>query len=204
MAYTFDGTNQRVVVGTSSALDFGTGDFTVAAWWQRHDASGDGHIVSRNYTGFELNVVNATETLGGWIGGTSNPPNGGGSISTDTWYHAALVRDSGYGYLYLDGSVLGAGVANSATVDSGGDLTIASRLTSQYSNMTVAEVGVWGSALTADEIAALAKGISPIRIKGGNLAVYLPLIRDLINKRNSGIPSQNNSPTVSTHPRIYA
>lgn len=44
-----------------------------------------------------------------------------------------------------------------------------------YLNAAVAEVGVWNVALTADEIAALSKGVSPLLIRPTSLIAYWPL-----------------------------
>jgi hypothetical protein len=67
----------------------------------------------------------------------------------------------------------------------------------------IAEVGIWNAALTADEIASLAKGMTCDKIRPQNLVFYSPLVRDLIDARGGRAITNNNGATVANHPRIY-
>jgi hypothetical protein len=73
-----------------------------------------------------------------------------------------------------------------------------------FGNANYAEVGIWNTALTADEIASLAKGMTCDKIRPQNLVFYSPLVRDLIDARSGRAITNNNSAIVSNHPRVYA
>jgi hypothetical protein len=64
-------------------------------------------------------------------------------------------------------------------------------------------VGIWDVALTADEIAALAKGVRCSAIRPQNLRFHAPLIRDLIDVRGGRTITNTNTATVIQHPRLY-
>lgn len=68
----------------------------------------------------------------------------------------------------------------------------------------IAEVGIWNAALTAAEIASLAKGMTCDKVRPQSLVFYAPLVRDLIDQKG-GLPiTNNNGATVANHPRVYA
>lgn len=66
-----------------------------------------------------------------------------------------------------------------------------------------AEAAIWSVALTAAEIASLAKGFSPRRIRPQSLVFYAPLIRNLQDVRRGLALTPVNGPTVVAHPRCY-
>ena len=68
----------------------------------------------------------------------------------------------------------------------------------------MAEVGIWNAALTAAEIASLAKGMTCDKIRPQNLVFYAPLVRDLIDAKGGRTITNNNAATVANHPRVYA
>jgi hypothetical protein len=69
-------------------------------------------------------------------------------------------------------------------------------------NGSLAEYGVWQSVnLTADEIAALAKGVPPSRIRPSNLEVYVPLTRDVHDLKDRPVSAITGG-TVVDHPRV--
>ena len=77
-------------------------------------------------------------------------------------------------------------------------------LRTTYSDALIAEVGIWNAALTAAEVASLAKGMTCDKIRPQNLVFYAPLVRDLIDAKGGRIITNNNSATVANHPRVYA
>ena len=67
----------------------------------------------------------------------------------------------------------------------------------------VAETAVYNAALSAAEIASLAKGMTCDKIRPQSLVFYAPLVRDL-NDHKGGLAITNiNGSTVANHPRIY-
>jgi len=73
-----------------------------------------------------------------------------------------------------------------------------------YQNGLIAEVGIWNAALTAAEIASLAKGMTCDQIRPQSLVFYAPLVRDLIDQKGGLTITNNNAATVANHPRVYA
>jgi hypothetical protein len=73
-----------------------------------------------------------------------------------------------------------------------------------YFNGQLAEVGVWSAALTAAEIASLAKGMTCDKVRPQSLVFYAPLVRNLQDVRGGLTITNNNGATVANHPRVYA
>ena len=67
----------------------------------------------------------------------------------------------------------------------------------------LAEVGIWNAALTAAEIASLAKGMTCDKIRPQNLVFYAPLVRDINDQKGGLTITNNNGAAVANHPRIY-
>jgi hypothetical protein len=67
----------------------------------------------------------------------------------------------------------------------------------------IAEAAVYNAALTAAEIASLAKGMTCDKVRPQNLVFYAPLVRDLIDAKGGRTITNNNGATVANHPRIY-
>jgi hypothetical protein len=65
----------------------------------------------------------------------------------------------------------------------------------------VADVALWAGTLTADEMQALASGVSPALIRPDILEIYLPLIRGG-NDQRGGVFTVTAA-TVADHPRVY-
>jgi hypothetical protein len=68
----------------------------------------------------------------------------------------------------------------------------------------IAECGIWNAALTAAEIASLAKGMTCDKVRPQSLVFYAPLVRDLIDYKGGLTITNNNTATVANHPRVYA
>ena len=66
----------------------------------------------------------------------------------------------------------------------------------------IAEAAIWNVALTDGEIASLAKGFKPTRIRPQSLVFYAPLIRNLQDTRKGMALTNNNAATVAAHPRV--
>jgi len=73
-----------------------------------------------------------------------------------------------------------------------------------FYNGDIAEPAIWNAALTAAEIASLAKGMTPDKIRPQNLVFYAPLVRNLQDVRGGLTITNNNGATVANHPRVYA
>jgi len=79
-----------------------------------------------------------------------------------------------------------------------------SNIVGSYFNGKIAEVGIWNAALTAQEVASLAKGMTCEKIRPQSLVFYVPLVRQLQDVRQGLTITNNNGATVDNHPRVYA
>ena len=125
--------------GTASLLLDGTGDyarceggtdftfsgnFTAECWVYPTSVTGSRHLFAlgtettgRYHFSLESGVV-----TGNFYGSTSTTF--GGSISTNTWTHIALVRSGSTIRVYVNGTALGTTETNSSTINNTGQLTI--------------------------------------------------------------------------------
>lgn len=120
-SYSFAGTTTSYVYyNGSSALAFGTGDYTIE-WWQYDLGSGSYPRIfwyaatagsNSPSLGFSEEGSAASRTCYYWpaISGLAST-----SVTANTWYHFAIVRISGKVYLYKGGTLLNAGGYTDAT-----------------------------------------------------------------------------------------
>jgi hypothetical protein len=215
MAYELNGTNQRL--NTTSSPVSGT-PLSVACWFNADNNTTNQRLVDLRQT----TDVNAYFSIG--LGGAvAGDPlrmivqkSGNAQITTtttgysiNTWHHACGVfTTSANRTIYLD-----AGGSATSTTDVGsivpvridiGVVTDNDNILAQFFDGRIAEVGIWNAALTAAEIASLAKGMTCDKVRPQNLVFYAPLIRDLVDTKGGLTITNNNSATVANHPRVYA
>jgi len=133
----FNGFDQNLSVTTNSTIDLATSapDWTIECWFytttngtQRSIIQKDGISGSRQpqysimiQTDNQINL-----TLSPASGGSGNQNFIGGSISTNTWYHVAAVRNGSNITVFLNGAIIAGPTALSITMgNNSGDLTIA-------------------------------------------------------------------------------
>lgn len=131
------------------------------------------------------------------------------TISSDTWYHAAAACSTSNFVAYYNG-LPGATVSSTDVAVSGiNRLYIGGRFDPPSNSATgfldgnIAEVGMWNVALTTDEIASLAKGMTCNLVRPQSLVFYAPLIRNLQDVRGGLTLTNNNTATVANHPQVY-
>ena len=162
-------------------------------------AASDQHAIY--YGGGELLFITS-------IGGTFGQSNRSISGLSNTWIHAAGVLSANNNRTVYANGV--AGAANTTTVNPSNinTLRIGTRYFSgslgAYMNGQVAEVGIWNAALTAAEIASLAKGMTCDKVRPQSLVFYAPLVRDLQDVKGGLTITNNNAATVANHTRVYA
>ena len=217
MAYDFNGTNQFLSMATTPVSG---NPLTLACWFN-----------STNTTGLQaLICVNAASTADRYVlyarGDVAGDPvrmqsvnntGGVGSATTTTgyssgvWTHACGVVSSNTSRTaYINGGSSG---TDSTTV-SPSQIPVQASIGNQRFNLfpagvsfatgLIAEVGIWNAALTAAEIASLAKGMTCDKVRPQNLVFYAPLVRDLVDQKGGLTITNNNGATVATHPRVYA
>lgn len=174
MARTFVRSTSYAISG-SFAHGIGTGDFTFACWAYQ-TASGSYSALWANGTydpAFYMEAGSRPPILYG-IGGGDIAFNT--TLSLNTWYHLA-VRRSG---TTITCWVNGVQEANTGT-RSGSMPTGVQRIANSSGagvegfSGRIAEAGLWAAALTAGEIASLAGGAHPTRVRRVSMKAYWPI-----------------------------
>lgn len=214
MAYEFNGSNQSLLSTTASV----TGEpLTIAAWFYPDSASTRTVIVSMAATGgatdfFALvqdgtragDPICATKYSGGTDAGEAVSSTG---YTTGAWHHGCAVFTSNTSrtvYLNGGGKVESTTLRGSASgIARTGIGALARTTIAAFFDGRVAEAAIWNAALTDSDVLELSKGASPHLIRPQNLVYYVPLIRDLSDIRGGLAITNNNSATVTTHPRVY-
>ena len=103
----FDGSTANLYGSTKQSLSFGTGDFTVEAWFYMNaQASGNIQGFGTLNTAGDTGWVLGTNSSGKWrfvTYGTVIVQTSSSVVTTGTWTHLAAVRQSGTCYLYVNG-----------------------------------------------------------------------------------------------------
>lgn len=207
MARNFNGTSARIHI--SSAVVSAT-PYTMACWFRTTSMAHLGTLMSINST------TEPPHYAGLWFRGdvagdpvdilidrgvgqhTARSTTG---CTSGQWHHACGVFTSSTSRtVYLDG---GSSATNTNSVTPLVDRTeVGAWRSSLWFAGDIAEVGVWNVALTAAEVASLAKGVSPALVRPQSLVTYLPLIRDVVDVRSAtGFTDVNT--TAANHTRMY-
>ena len=107
----FDGTGDGLYVTSSSPMVLGTGDFTIEGWVYFSSTAISVLVDALDRTQFPLVYWSGSawiyyhQTIGAAISG--------GSASTNTWYHWAVVRASGSTKFYVNGTQVGSTYSDS-------------------------------------------------------------------------------------------
>lgn len=195
MARSCNGTNQGFSL---ESYDLRGSSVLSMSWWFRIGAYGAGsrRMIAHD-TGATDNIVFSMDLVGAAVGA------GAGSVavyftrgaglsywmdsfpqpSLDTWHHCVWVAHRGIpsNTVYIDGvAQTMTAVIHDAATYGGWDirtLWIANRNGALWADVTIAELGIWGSnyVLTARDAAALAAGVSSVEVVPGNLIDYWPL-----------------------------
>jgi len=215
MAYNFNGTNQYL--STVSAPASGA-PMTLALWIFRTSTAINQSVVSVGANaGTHRNQINlrsgsspafAVEAIA--IGATATSRAVTSSATTaNQWDHVCCVYSSATSrFAYLNGSASAEDTTNVGSQNAATGLQVATRIANNATgNLTqglMAEVGIWDVALTADEVASLAAGMTCDKVRPQSLVFYAPLVRDLQDVRGGLTITNNNTATVANHPRVYA
>jgi hypothetical protein len=166
-ALRFDGSSTYVDIPCNAALDFGTGDFSVAAWilttadTEVPGDTGRDEILAKGdpyNSGFSLSVTHSR--IASYVGSTGRAGFSWTSIVVNdgVWHHVAMTRSSGLVTIYSD-AVRAHQYAAPDDVDVSTDLIIGRHGTSQqtYFDGSIDEVRIYRGALTDAQLARLAK-----------------------------------------------
>jgi hypothetical protein len=211
MAYLFNGTTQYL--STASAPSSGT-PMTIACWAKQTSAGVGGPFVAAGVNGGthrnQLGLIGggANTTLVAAVGAaTFVTVQSTLAVSNNTWnHHAGVFASATSRTAYVNGGNSATNTTNIGSQNAADTVTVGARwaTTLQYKQADIAEVGIWNVALTAAEIASLARGMTCDKVRPQNLVFYAPLVRDLIDAKGGLTITNNNSATVANHPRVYA
>ncbi|MEO2014338.1 MAG: M60 family metallopeptidase, partial [Fuerstiella sp.] len=160
----FDGVDDRITFGTGPSLS-GKTDFTLSAR-VRTTTTSTGVIIQQRNGGFNGEYqfkVNSNGTLGFFLYGNSAYQYDFASTQTindGEWHHVAAVRLGTEGLLYIDGvqAASASGTARDLAASIGVGIGADIRGDNNHFNGSMDDVRIYGSALTATEIAILAVG----------------------------------------------
>ncbi|MCA9217096.1 MAG: LamG domain-containing protein, partial [Planctomycetales bacterium] len=165
--------SERIQIPHSDSLDFGDA-LTVALWMkadnfeQPSDWNGPIGKISdpREDGGWELQRFGAESRIDLRID-TSEQSNAvvGNLVGTfeDEWVHVAWTAEEGEWTSYLDGEFANSGIySHGDGFANEGDLFFGNRANCCFYIGLLDEIGIWDHALSEEEIADLAKGISPV------------------------------------------
>jgi len=155
----FDGTDDYVEVQHSSSLNI-SGALTISAWVYFDDLSGFPMIVNkRASTGHAYQFYSTSNKLA-FTNGTAATSTT--SLSTNTWYHVAVVANSGTATFYLNGSSDGSGsIASTMPTNTENVWLGGMSWASNYLNGRLDEVAIFNTALNSTQIASMISSNEP-------------------------------------------
>ncbi len=185
MARDFESSNNDYLdAGNPSALDL-TGDEVTLSVWTRLESNGVERKVFAKWADagsrfqYLLSVNISDQCLFAIYDGSTNIATGTTALVAETWHHVAGVYDGSNLRIYLNGteedSTANTGSMSSTTAPvrigagSGGSGT-----ESPFDG-EIGHCSIWDVGLSANEIKSLASGISPLKVRRGNLLAYWPL-----------------------------
>jgi hypothetical protein len=213
MAYDFNGTNQSIdassAVLTAVPLTFAcwanvdnvTTRFAILTVSQ--SASSINHFVLTLHGALAGDPVTMLTQSDGPVFGEATTSSG---FSSSTWTHAGVISSAiNSRAAYINGGSKGTNSGSSTPLDL--NVTSIGRLwrpsTNAYTDGRIAEAAIWNAALTDAEVASLAKGFKPYRVRPQSLVFYVPLVRNIADLRKGVALTNNNTATVANHPRVY-
>lgn len=206
MARDFNGATDTAVVASSPLTAV---PITLACWFNNDTLSGNDAYVELddNSTNNVFLLYTAGSTLNAFVSSPgTNQASATGVVSASTWTHGCAVFSANNARAcYRDGANKGTD-ANANTPTGISRVRIGSQPAANFADARIAEVGIWSAALDDSEVAALAKGISPLLIRPTSLVAYFPLLGNdspEIDKWRNSLSLSLTGTTKADHPRVY-
>ncbi len=225
MARLLNGSSDQLVNATTPGAT--TPPLTLAAWFKPDIATARMSVIGLDNTGssnswfhLELQGDQVGDPLAarqsGDIGDNAALSTTG--FSTAAWQHGCAVFASNASRaVYLNGANKGTNTGNSGSGGAAPNQTSIGKLQGSFGSFqrfdgAIAELAVWNAALTDEEAAALAKGVSPLLIRPASLVFYAPLLagaspeQDLRGRRELTVTGATaaDHPPVLRPPRAWA
>jgi hypothetical protein len=157
-ALSFDGVDDWVSLDSNQISV--SNNFTVTAWLNPRDASGEGAFISvrcsYQQAGFRFFIVNNNlavqgETTSGWKWATF----GNGSLQSGNWYHVAVVYDKSTIRAYINGLYQGSSYWGGDLVMDGNAHSQIGTQGSYYFNGIIDDLMIFNRTLSAQEVSRL-------------------------------------------------
>lgn len=210
MAYDFVPASSQHL--TTASTPVSAYPMTLAAWAMVDDSNADRIVLAVNQSTTPFHRVTIFRSLANDVRaqsfGSNNAVATAAGPSLATWFHIAGVFASATSRIcYLNGTA-GQTDTTTSTINTLNEIIVGGRRSTGGTvgllwDGKVADAGIWNAALTASEVASLAKGMTCDKVRPQNLVFYAPLVRDLIDQKDGLAITNNNSATVANHPRIY-
>jgi hypothetical protein len=189
MGYNFTAANSRYLSAGQSAT---ASPLTLAAWIRPTATGGNQTAVSvhassnsdRCSIGVTSSATRKIRAPHVNDGGAAQTLESTASFTDGQWCHACGVFTSTASRtVYLNGGSSASGTTNIGSLSAFNTTLVGANIASgsigTYFNGDIAEVGIWNAALTAAEVASLAKGMTCDKVRPESLVFYAPLVRDL-------------------------
>ena len=160
----FDGTNDYLSISGSSDLSI-SGDLTISLWFKADTFSNFEYIfrlTGTNTTGKDRMLGISSSKLSGNTYASGFGTLGNTTLSTGTWYHAAVVYSGGSFILYLNGSADSSSISATMNTVTYTETQIGKSYNSEHFDGLIDEVSVFDSALNVNNINAIYNGGDPI------------------------------------------
>lgn len=213
MARDFSTTSTYLSMGDQTNLDI-TGTAITICGWAKRDTQDFAFILARRsgdaalqyqFAWLDSSFGNNIRFDADYGSGTVTHDSTTAHTETGTWHHLAVTYDGSNVTFYFDGSTDGSpsetGSITSHAV--GNFIGIDNGSFNNNSDAKICEVAVWDVVLSANEIAALAKGQSPMLFRYSDLQGYWPIYGihspeiDLSQNRYTG--TVNGTPSLANH-----
>ena len=183
MSRNFNGTSDRIDFPDHSGLDWST-VMSVATWVWR-DVSNAFHSLCGHTAGtvgangWWFSISDNTFSNAAYLTFNDTDYFGTSAITIGGWRHLAATYDGANVRIYLNGVLDGTTATTAAVTNAAATFKLgvdASFYGNSWFDGKLADFAFWpGATLNANEIAALARGVSPRLIRPGSLRLYAPL-----------------------------
>lgn len=203
--------NQFIECSTATVTAY---PITLSGWFKTDDLTTNQVVVANATSGTGVGVylifrgVSAGDPISAtdYDGSTSAQANSGGSVSANTWYHGGAVFNGASSRdVFLNGTKTSNTTTTSTNLASTDRTNIGALIsTNSHFSGNLAEVGIWNVALTDAEMAILATGVSPLRVRPSALVFYAPMWADIFDYvGRKSLVNQNSTSAVADHPIRY-
>ena len=210
MAYEFTAASSQYLTATTAAT--AAYPMTLAAFCKFNDTGTNRSILAfgRTVTPFHRQVIfrtNGNRFSAQSVGASSQQANSNIHSTTTAIQHVCGVFASETSReIFVDGASE-ATQTTSTTLNDLDQPAVGARNVGSFGlfwDGMIAEAGIWTAALTAEEVASLAAGMTCDKVRPQSLVFYAPLVRDLVDVKGGLTITNNNGATVANHPRVYA